>query len=88
MYITVGETPCTTHDAEIWFSDRNDSKRTRTAKALCRVCPERLSCLSSVERYEDRVGLVQPGVYAGLTHDERVARRQRRQGTVVPDLTA
>lgn len=32
MYVTDGAVPCKEYDAEIWFSERAESKRTALAK--------------------------------------------------------
>ena len=32
MYVTDGDVPCKQYEPEIWFSEREDSKRTKLAK--------------------------------------------------------
>ena len=50
--VTVGEgVPCRENDAELWFADTPDG--VEFAKALCRTCPVRESCLAgALERRE------------------------------------
>lgn len=39
MYVTDGDVPCKQHDSTIWFSDRDESKRTLRAKGVVRYLP-------------------------------------------------
>lgn len=79
MYITENpDVPCKQRDPELWFA-RADSQRTKTAKALCHLCPERKECLASTMRFELREGHTQPGVFGGLNEPERVVLRHRME---------
>lgn len=53
---------CQRYNPEWWFSD--DYKKTRTAIAICNVCPVKDPCLQSSLTYPY-------GVWGGLTAHER-----------------
>lgn len=74
MYLPKGETPCTTNDPELWLGDRDDTKKSKVARALCRLCPERRDCFDSTKRFELNRGLVQPVILAGFSQRERRAK--------------
>lgn len=65
---------CTREDPEIFFSD--DPAVTHEAKQVCEGCPARQECLDWIVGVESRLG-AHPGVYGGLTDDERAPLRRR-----------
>lgn len=65
--------PCRENDAELWFADTPDG--VEFAKALCRTCPVRETCLAgALDRREPW------GVWGGeyFVHGETVARKRPR----------
>lgn len=36
MYVTDGDVPCKNHDPELWFAERDDSRKTAQAKGVVR----------------------------------------------------
>lgn len=79
MYTPEGLTPCLVNDPELWFSDRNDSRRSREAKDHCHSCPEAKACLESVLAFETKAGATTAGIYAALTEHERLVLYRRRR---------
>jgi hypothetical protein len=71
VYIAKGLTPCKVNDPELWMGDRDDTKRAKKAKALCRLCPERRDCFDSTKRFELNRGEIQPVILAGFSASER-----------------
>lgn len=65
------ETPCRSHEPELWFSD--ESADVDTARALCRPCPLRTACLAgALERREPW------GVWGGELFERGVIVARRR----------
>lgn len=70
MYIAEStDTPCQESNPRFWFA-KPETKKASIAKSLCQECPERIACLNSVVRYEQRHGS-QHGIYGGLDMRER-----------------
>lgn len=79
MYITENpDVPCKLHDPELWFS-KPRTNRSKLAKTLCHLCPERAACLASTMRFEIREGMTQPCTLGGLNEYERATLRHRRE---------
>ncbi len=82
--VTVGEgVPCRENDAELWFADTPDG--VEFAKALCRSCPVRESCLAgALERREPW------GVWGGelFVQGATVARKRPRGRPRKSDVAA
>ena len=60
--------PCSRHDPDLWFSESSGTTndQTRTALALCAVCPIRAACLAYALRRQEQFG-----VWGGLTTSQR-----------------
>jgi len=73
MYIAESrETPCQTDNPELWFA-RHGTRDSMTAKRECYNCAERIECLNSVVKYEQKQGLTEHGIYGGMDAMERSA---------------
>ena len=68
------ETPCSVHDAELWFAE--SPADVEFAKALCRTCPIREACLAgALERREPW------GVWGGeLFVNGKIVAQKRKRG--------
>lgn len=70
MYIAEStDTPCQQTDPQIWFAKQN-TRDTRLAKRLCYKCDERIKCLNSIVKFEQKFG-TQPGIYGGMDPVDR-----------------
>jgi WhiB family redox-sensing transcriptional regulator len=77
---------CLAEDPDLFFPEGSgpaSQAQAAEAKAICRGCPVRKSCL----QWALRVGL-QHGVWGGLTVDERTALRRRTDGPVPAERVA
>jgi hypothetical protein len=54
----------------MWFNLKNE-KQVRLAKALCKGCPERITCLEDCLEYEALSWEDRHGIFGGLTPNER-----------------
>jgi hypothetical protein len=89
VYIAEGVTPCQVNDPEMWMGDRDNTKKAKTAKALCRLCPERRECFNSTKRFELSRGEIQPVILAGFSATERRAKYGiKTQPVIEEDQTA
>ena len=70
---------CAEVGGELFFPEKGESDKTRSAKAVCNRCDVRPECLS----YALSLGPIQ-GVWGGLTEREREkARRKNRERSAV-----
>lgn len=71
MYIAEStDTPCQEWEPKMWFA-KPGTMNAQKAKALCYQCPERLACLDSTVKYEQRHQETEQGIRGGLDSKER-----------------
>lgn len=66
---------CIGQPTELFITERGQAKSAAKAKAICAVCPVRLDCLDFAMSFPYRD---LPGIYGGLTENERQEMRSDR----------